>query len=50
MIRSVVALGVVCVLGSISSAAVVYEPVQYQYGYQPRYYYGGSNPAVFAAG
>jgi len=50
MLRSMLALCVVCVCGSMSSAAIIYEPVQSQYGYNPRYYYGGSNPLVFAAG
>lgn len=29
-----------------AAAAIVYEPVQYQYGSQARYYYGGSDASV----
>jgi hypothetical protein len=46
-------MGLVAILGSVASAAIVYEPVQYQYRDpvygRPVFYYGGSNPAVFAA-
>ena len=34
---------------SRSSAQVIYEPVQYQYGSPVKYYYGGQDPRVFAA-
>jgi hypothetical protein len=38
---------VVC-LASAASAQVIYEPVRYQYGSEgSRYYYGGTDPAVF---
>jgi hypothetical protein len=30
------------------SAQVIYEPVQYQYGDQNKFYYGGTDPHVFA--
>jgi hypothetical protein len=43
----------VAVAGSMISAGsagaqVMYEPVQYQYGGQQHYYYGGSDPAMHA--
>jgi hypothetical protein len=51
MIRSVLASCVVLLAGSISSAAIIYAPVQYEYrdpvASAPTFYYGGSNPAVF---
>src|SRR5688572_5283845 len=38
----------ILVAGSAASAQTIYEPVQYQYGDQhERFYYGGSDPAVF---
>jgi hypothetical protein len=40
-------LAAVLLLASLPvSAAIVYEPVQYQYGDQHRYYYGGTDPAM----
>ena len=36
------------VLASSASAQVIYEPVQYQYGAEMKYYYGGSDPGAFA--
>jgi len=50
MLRMIVAVSVLLVSGSALSAAIIYEPVQSQYGCQPRYYYGGSNPLNFAQG
>ena len=54
MFRSVLSVAVLMVLGSVASAAIVYEPVQYQYRDagrdRPTFYYGGSNPAVLEAG
>jgi hypothetical protein len=43
-----------CLLATITmsvasaSAQVIYEPVQYQYGDQNKFYYGGTDPRVFA--
>src|SRR5262245_7064564 len=34
---------------SHASAQIIYEPVQYQYGSQRAYYYGGNNPAIHRA-
>ena len=54
MLRAVMGIGLVAFLGSVASAAIVYEPVQYQYRDpvygNPVFYYGGSNPAVIAGG
>lgn len=36
------------VMSSKASAQIVYEPVQYQYGEQNKYYYGGNDPRVHA--
>jgi hypothetical protein len=53
MFRAILGAGVLAILGSVTSAAIVYEPVQYQYRDpvygRPVFYYGGSNPAVFDA-
>lgn len=53
MFRTVLAALALMILGSAASAAIVYEPVQYQYR-DPvtgrAFYYGGSNPAVFEWG
>ena len=41
---------VISVLGAwatSSRAQIIYEPVQYQYGDQNKFYYGGSDPSVF---
>jgi hypothetical protein len=49
MLRSIAAavLGVLG-LSSLANAQTIYAPVQYQYGEgRYRYYYGGSDPAVF---
>lgn len=40
---------IVSCVASAASAQVFYLPVQYQYGQGERYYYGGSDPAVFAS-
>ncbi len=50
MFRSIAAVVVVMVaLSSTANAQTIYAPVQYQYGTENnRYYYGGSDPAVFA--
>ena len=40
---------VVALFGSMAGAQVIYMPVQYQYGHGDKYYYGGSDPHVFAA-
>jgi len=42
MIASVILTSV-----SSSKAQIIYEPVQYQYGDQNRFYYGGTDPHVF---
>jgi hypothetical protein len=49
MIRSIAAaLVVVVASSSLAGAQTIYAPVQYQYGVeQYRYYYGGSDAAVF---
>lgn len=51
MLRSALATGLLVMLGSAASAAVIYAPVQYQYRdpsmNAPAFYYGGSDPAVF---
>ena len=44
------ALCLIPALSSLATAAVIYEPVQYQYGDNVRYYYGGNSPRVFAQG
>src|SRR5437762_11987819 len=36
-------------LASSACAQIIFEPVQYQYGQQQSYYYGGSDPRVFAS-
>lgn len=43
ILSCVVAVG--C-LASVANAQIIYEPVQYQYGGQNPYYYGGSDPRV----
>ena len=45
-------VAVVCVLcvTSFASAQLIFQPVQYQYGGQNSFYYGGSNPLVIARG
>jgi hypothetical protein len=50
MFRSIAAVVVLMVASSsVVNAQTIYAPVQYQYGTENnRYYYGGSNPAVFA--
>jgi len=40
--------GLLYCLASPASAQVFFEPVQYQYGPTPTFYYGGSDPRVFA--
>jgi hypothetical protein len=54
MFRPTFAAVLVSVFPAIASAAIVFEPVQYQYRTpvqdRPAFYYGGSNPAAFVAG
>src|SRR5579859_8129455 len=54
MFRPVLVAGLAVLVGSVASAAIVYEPVQYQYADpvygRPVFYYGGSNPRVLWAG
>jgi hypothetical protein len=54
MYRPALALSLLVILGSAASAAVVFEPVQYQYRdpymSAPAFYYGGSDPAVIQWG
>lgn len=51
MLRSALAMGLLVMLGSAASAAVIYAPVQYEYRdpamNAPPFYYGGSDPLVF---
>jgi hypothetical protein len=44
-----VVAALVLVSASRSSAQVIYEPVQYQYGSPIKYYYGGQDPRVIEA-
>jgi len=44
MLRYLLSLGLL-LAASTASAQIIYEPVQYQYD---GYYYGGSDPAIFA--
>lgn len=37
---------IVCASASTGNAQIIYEPVQYQYGGQNAYYYGGCDPRV----
>lgn len=40
---------IVCVFGTIVGAQTIYQPVQFEYGRgEARFYYGGSDPTVFA--
>jgi hypothetical protein len=50
MLRTPILTAALLVLGYAHAlpAQVIYTPVQYQYGDQNRFYYGGSDPAVFA--
>jgi hypothetical protein len=49
MLRSIAAVAVVTLVASSLNAQTIYAPVQYQYGEGVhKYYYGGSDPAVFA--
>lgn len=42
-------VALLCSIASVTHAAVVYLPVQYEYGSgADRYYYGGNDPHVFA--
>jgi hypothetical protein len=41
-------LGLVVWTAAAARAQVFYEPVQYQYGTTQKFYYGGSDPRVFA--
>lgn len=54
MVRPALSLVALMTFGSIASAAIIYEPVQYQYRdpamSAPAFYYGGSNPLVFDLG
>jgi len=54
MFRPFLAAAVVSFIPALASAAIVFEPVQYQYRApvqdRPAFYYGGSNPASFMAG
>jgi hypothetical protein len=48
MLKSlIVIVGLLSCLASPASAQVFFEPVQYQYGPSPTFYYGGSDPRVF---
>jgi hypothetical protein len=47
MPRLFAALLLAFVVVSSASAQIIYEPVQYQYGGQTPFYYGGSDPDMF---
>jgi len=49
MLRLVV-LSLLTVSAAAASGAVIFEPVQYQYGTQSKFYYGGSDGHVIARG
>lgn len=46
-LAAVAAVFVVTLVASVTSAQIIYLPVQYQYGQQDTYYYGGSDPSIF---
>jgi len=47
MFKHVFVLGLTLLAGSVASGAIIYEPVQYQYGSGSQtYYYGGKHPEV----
>ena len=46
--RSVFIAIVICLLAPVAGAQILFLPVQYQYDLQRPFYYGGSDPAVFA--
>jgi hypothetical protein len=52
MLRAVIAPAfaavLLFVLASTASAQTIYEPVQYQYGNEMKYYYGGNSPSAHA--
>src|SRR5580765_1066279 len=54
MFRPILGATLLALLPCVASAAIVFEPVQYQYrdpvNDRPNFYYGGSNPAAFVAG
>jgi hypothetical protein len=49
-------IGRICVLAAMMACAtwasgqIIYEPVRYQYGDGPKFYYGGRDPAILAYG
>ena len=47
MPRLFAALLIACIVVSSASAQIIYEPVQYQYGGQTPFYYGGNDPDMF---
>lgn len=47
--RLVLSAFIVLLMASAASAQVIYLPVQYQYGHDQPYYYGGSDPYIFAS-
>jgi hypothetical protein len=48
MLKSyIIVSGLLMGLASFASAQVYFEPVQYQFGAGPTFYYGGSDPRVF---
>ena len=48
--KRLIALSLLVFGASISNAAVIFEPVQYQYGTQSKFYYGGHDPRVISRG
>src|SRR4051812_28908407 len=50
MFKGALFSAVLMLAGSAASAAIIYEPIQYQYGQGSNtYYYGGRHPEVVAA-
>ncbi len=47
--RPLIAALLVGLLSTAASAQVIYLPVQYQYGQDQPYFYGGNDPCVFAS-
>jgi len=50
MSRVIALLSGILFCSSFSSAQIIYQPLQYQYGSGTKFYYGGSDPHVIANG
>jgi hypothetical protein len=48
--KMLLGIALVLIAARGATAQVIYEPVQYQYGGQYTFYYGGSDPAFFSLG